>query len=233
MTAHAPTAGTVAIGEPHGSVSSLLLRPPGARALVALAHGAGAGMRHPFMEAVADHLAERAIASFRYQFPYAEAGKKRPDSPRVLETTARAAVAAAAAAAPDLPVLAGGKSMGGRITSQAHAADPLPGVRGLVFLGFPLHAPGKPARKRAEHLGGVGVPMLFLQGTRDKLADLDLIREVHAEIADRARLHVVEGGDHSFHVLKRSGRTADEVRAELADGVARFCADVVADAFRA
>ena len=209
-------------GTSAGRVSALLLRPPDAWLLYVLAHGAGAGMRHAFMEDVARRLAARGVATFRYQFPYVEAGGKRPDPPRILQATVRAAVAAAAAAAPDLPLIAGGKSLGGRMTSSAAAQRPLEGVRGIAFLGFPLHPPKKPAIERAAHLDDVGVPMLFLQGTRDDLADLDLIRQVHARLGERATLHVVEGADHSFHVLKRSGRTDAEVLDELADVVAEW-----------
>ena len=208
----------IQVGERVGRVSALLELPRGARALYVLAHGAGAGMRHPFMQAVAAGLAERGVATLRYQFPYIEAGGRRPDPPGVLEATVRAAVARAVAAAPGLPLVAGGKSLGGRMTSSAAAKAPLPGVRGLVFLGFPLHAPGRPGTERAAHLERVQIPMLFLQGTRDALADLSLVRGV-AERLPQATLHVVEGGDHSFAVLKRSGRTEAEVMAELADTI--------------
>jgi predicted alpha/beta-hydrolase family hydrolase len=211
----------IQVGERVGRVSALLERPSGARALYVLAHGAGAGMRHAFMEAVAAALAERGVATLRYQFPYLEAGGRRPDPPGVLEATVRAAVARAAEAAPGLPLVAGGKSLGGRMTSSAAARAPLPGVRGLVFLGFPLHAPGKRGTERAAHLERVRLPMLFLQGTRDALADLSLVRSV-AESLPGATLHVVEGGDHSFAVLKRSGRTEAEVMAELADTIAEW-----------
>ncbi|HMB69081.1 MAG TPA: alpha/beta family hydrolase [bacterium] len=199
-----------------GEVSALLVRPPRAERLYVLAHGAGAPMTHPFLAAVAHGLAARRIATFRYNFPYMESGKRRPDVPRVLEGTVRSAVAAANEAAGDLPFLAGGKSMGGRITSQAAAQAPLPNVRGIVFLGFPLHPPGKPATTRGDHLAGVSVPMLFLQGTRDNLADLDLLKEVLRPNRS-ATLHVVQGADHSFHVLKRSGRTDEQVLDELTD----------------
>jgi predicted alpha/beta-hydrolase family hydrolase len=207
-----------------GVVSGLMTRPALAQTLYVLAHGAGAGMRHPFLEGVARSLAGRGVATFRYQFPYMERGKKRPDSPGVAQTTVRAAALAATEAAPDLPVIAGGKSFGGRMTSSAQAEEPLPGVRGLAFLGFPLHPPGKPGRERAAHLRDVYVPMLFLQGTRDPFARLDLLRPVVAELDDRATLHVVEGGDHSFKVPKRSGRTEDDVRDELTGAIATWAA---------
>lgn len=203
-----------------GEVSALLLLPPDARALLVLAHGAGAGMRHRFMEAIAGRLAERRIATFRYRFPYVEKGRRRPDPPRLLVATVRSAVAAAksaaATAAGDLPLFAGGKSMGGRMTSTAASEDALAGVRGLIFFGFPLHPPGKPGTARGDHLAGVNLPMLFFQGTRDKLAELDLLRPLCERLGAGATLHVVEGGDHSFGVLKRSGRTGDEVLDELA-----------------
>ena len=205
-----------------GGVSAALSRPEGARFLLVLAHGAGAGMRHAFMESAAAALADRGVASFRYQFPYMEAGRRGPDRPPKLVATVRAAVDAAAKAAPDLPLLAGGKSMGGRMTSLAASQEPLPGVRGLVFFGFPLHAAGRPSRDRGDHLEAVSAPMLFLQGTRDKLAELELLRPVCDDLAPRARLHIVEGGDHSFHVLKRSGRSDAKVLAEIADAVASF-----------
>jgi uncharacterized protein len=207
---------SIHVGDTVGSVSGLLLRPADARALYVLAHGAGAGMRHRFMESIASALAERGIATLRYQFPYFEAGSRRPDPPGVLEATVRAAVSAARERAPELPVVAGGKSLGGRMTSTAMARRPLEGVRGLVFLGFPLHPARQPGVTRAEHLGRVDAPMLFLQGTRDDLADLGLITSVCAGLGPTATLHVVEGADHSFGVLKRSGRTDAEVMEELA-----------------
>ncbi len=182
--------------EKAGEVSALLARPEGAPCLFVLGHGAGAGMRHAFMEAIAARLAARGIATFRYQFPYMERGRGGPDPQPVLLSTVRAAVLAAARAAPDLPLLAGGKSMGGRMTSMTAAESELDGVRGLVFFGFPLHAAGRPSAGRADHLENVRVPMLFLQGTRDKLAELDLLRPVCARLGGRASLHVVEGGDH-------------------------------------
>lgn len=205
--------------EDGASVSALLVRPPDAVALYALAHGAGAGMRHPFLETMAERLADRAIATLRYQFPYMQAGKRRPDPPRVLESTARAALTAAAREAGELPLVAGGKSMGGRITSQAQAQAPVPELRGIAFLGFPLHAAGKVSRTRADHLARTHVPLLFVQGTRDPLADLDELRAAVEPLGARARLHVIDGGDHSFHVLKRSGRTEAEALDEVADAV--------------
>ena len=208
-------------------MSALLQRPLDARLLYVLAHGAGAGMRHPFLASVARALAGRGIATLRYQFPYVEAQARRPDPPGVLEATVRSAVAAAASAAPGLPLVAGGKSLGGRMTSNAQAKQPLPGVRGLVFLGFPLHPPKRPGDARAEHLSAVQVPMLFLQGTRDDLAELRLLEPVCHRLGDRATLHVVEGADHSFRVLKRSGRSDEEVVAELGDAVANWARDAV------
>src|SRR5947207_10570133 len=202
-----------------GEVSGLLLRPKDARLLYVLAHGAGAGMRHPFLESISQRLAEQGIATLRYQFPYMERRSRRPDPPAVAAATVRAAVAEAARIAPDLPLVAGGKSFGGRMTSTAQAEEPLPGVRGLVFLGFPLHPPGRPGDARAEHLARVQIPMLFLQGTRDEFADLELLRPVVKRLGDRATLDSVDGGDHSFHVLKRSGRTDAEVLEELAAAV--------------
>lgn len=215
------------VGDRLGDVSALLTEPAGdAQALYVLAHGAGAGMGHAFLGAVARGLAQRAIATLRYQFPYMEARKQRPDPPAVAAATVRAAVACAARQAPGVPLIAGGKSFGGRMTSTAQAALPLEGVRGLAFLGFPLHPPGKPAIARADHLSGVRVPMLFLQGTRDDFADLALTREVCAGLGERATLHEVLGADHSFHVLKRSGRTNAEVFDELLDTVARWVSEV-------
>ena len=202
-------------------VSALLMRPRLASALLVLGHGAGAGMRHVFMEEMAALLSGREVATLRYQFPYMEAGRRYPNPQRILTATVRRAVEAAVAAAPDLPLFAGGKSMGGRMTSLAAAAAPLAGVRGVVFLGFPLHGIGKPPGiERSEHLERVALPLLFVQGTRDRLANLDLLCPVVDRLAPRATLHVVEGGDHSFKVLKRSGRTHPEVMAEVADAVA-------------
>jgi len=200
-----------------GPVSALLLRPDNARLLYVLGHGAGAGMRHAFMERVATELGERGIATFRYQFPYMEAGRRPPDPPTVLEQTVRSAVATAHEQAPDLPLIAGGKSMGGRISSHVAADNPPPELRGLVFLGYPLHPAKQPAVKRAEHLSRIRIPMLFLQGTRDDLADLTLLTPIVEQLGPSATMHIVEGGNHSFKVLKRSGRTDDEVMAEITD----------------
>ena len=209
-----------------GAVSGLLMRPEKARWLLVFAHGAGAGMRHPFMESVARLLAEHGVASFRYHFPYMENGSRRPDPRPILLHTVQAAVRTAAELGEGLPLIAGGKSMGGRMTSMAAAQDPLPGVRGLVFFGFPLHPPGKPSGERAEHLAHVQIPMLFLQGTRDALADLTLLQPVCDQLGPRATLHIEEGADHSFRVMKTSGMTTSDkllriVRAvsEWADGL--------------
>jgi len=205
-----------------GELSALLLRPAKARWILALAHGAGAGMSHPFMAKLAEELSGVGVATLRYQFPYMEERRRVPDAPAVLTATVVAAVRTAANAAPGLPLLAGGKSMGGRMTSQAAAEHPLDGVRGLVFFGFPMHPPGSPGTKRADHLAKVTAPMLFLQGTRDTFADLALLRPVCAKLGSRARLHIIETADHSFHVLKNSARTDAEVLRELAETVASW-----------
>ena len=205
-----------------GEVSAILVRPNAARWLLVLGHGAGAGMSHPFMGALAEELAAAGVATFRYQFPYMQERRRVPDSPAVLTATVVAAVRAAAEAAPGLPLLAGGKSMGGRMTSQAAAERPLDAVRGLVFFGFPLHPPKRPGTKRGEHLAKVGVPMLFLQGTRDELADLNLLRPITTKLGSQATLHIVEGADHSFHVLKKSGKSDAEVLGELAETTASW-----------
>ena len=207
------------VGDSVGDVSGIFLQPDDAWAVYVLAHGAGAGMRHRFMEAIAGALAARGVATLRYQFPYLEHGSRRPDPPGVLEATVRAAVAKARELAPNLPLVAGGKSMGGRMTSNAMARRSIDGLRGLVFLGFPLHPPKQPGIARGEHLAQVLAPMLFLQGTRDTLADLGLITGVCERLGARAALHVVEGADHSFSVLKRSGRTDSQVLDELADAI--------------
>jgi predicted alpha/beta-hydrolase family hydrolase len=205
-----------------GKVSALLWQSAKARRLLVLAHGAGAGMSHPFMEMLAAELAGAGVATLRYQFPYMEERRRVPDAPAVLIATVAAAVRAAAEAAPGLPLLAGGKSMGGRMTSQAAAQYPLDGVQGLVFFGFPLHPPNRPGTNRADHLAKVAMPMLFLQGTRDTLADLNLFRPVCTKLGSRATLHVVDTADHSFHVLKKSGRTDAEVLRELAEKTASW-----------
>jgi hypothetical protein len=207
-------------------VSALFSRLPNARHLLVLGHGAGAGMNHPFMENVASELGAAGIATLRYQFPYMEERRRVPDGPGVLTATVVAAVRAAAKAAPDLPLLAGGKSMGGRMTSQAAAQSPLDGVRGLVFFGFPLHPPKRPSTKRADHLTKVTVPMLFLQGTRDDLADLSLLRPICAKLGSLARLSVIETADHSFHVLKRSGTSDTAVLKQLAQMVASWAEQI-------
>ncbi len=209
------------LGPDFGPVSALLERPPDAWLLYVLAHGAGAGMRHSFLESMSGALASRGVATLRYQFPYMEAGSRRPDPPAVAEATVRGVVNAAVGAAPELPLIAGGKSFGGRMTSGA-AATSLPGVRGLAFLGFPLHPPGRPGTRRADHLVRVELPMLFLQGTRDQFAQSDLITGVCQRLGSRATLHPIEGGDHSFAVAKSSGRTPASVLDELADTLVQW-----------
>ncbi len=196
-------------------VSALLQTPEGARACYVFAHGAGAGMEHPFMTSVADALADRSIATLRYQFSYMERGSKRPDTPKVAHAAVRAAVAEARLRLPELPLFAGGKSFGGRMTSQAQAAAPLPGVIGLAFLGFPLHPARKPSVERSEHLHDVDLPMLFLQGTRDDLAETVLIRTLVQELGPHATLKLFDGADHSFHVGVRSGRSDAQVLSEV------------------
>jgi uncharacterized protein len=208
-------------------VSGLMQAPPGARACYVLAHGAGAGMAHSFLAAVAAELAERGIATLRYQFPYMEQGGRRPDPPPRAQATVRAAVAAAARLAPELPLFAGGKSFGGRMTSQAQAAAPLAGVRGLVFLGFPLHPADRPSQERGRHLADVRVPMLFLQGTRDKLALPDLLSPLCEALGTRATLRLFADADHSFHVPARSGRTDGELRGEILDALAGWIDKVI------
>jgi uncharacterized protein len=217
---------TIGVGET-ARVSGLLLAPPKARACYVLAHGAGAGMAHPFMEAVAQELAERSIATLRYQFPYMEAGGKRPDPPKVAQAAVRAALGEAARALPKVALVAGGKSFGGRMTSQAQAAAPLAGVKGLAFLGFPLHPAGAPSDERAKHLFDVKVPMLFLQGTRDALADLGLLKPLVKRLGARATLHLSDDADHSFHVPARTGRKDIDVRREMLDAFAAWVSAVV------
>ena len=204
----------------------LLVRPADARAVLVLAHGAGAGMRHAFLERMSQALADRRIATFRYEFAYMEKHAGRPDPPAVAAARVREAVGEAARVAPGLPLLAGGKSFGGRMTSTAAAEAPLPGVRGLVFLGFPLHPPGQPGTSRADHLDRVTVPMLFLQGTRDQFAQLPLLEPVIARLQPRAVLHLIDSGDHSFKVPKSSGLTAEDVMNGLADTIAAWTSDL-------
>jgi uncharacterized protein len=209
-------------------VSALLQTPLRPRACYVLAHGAGAGMNHPFMATVAAELAGRGIATLRYQFPYMERGSKRPDPPALAQAAVRAGVAAAAHALPKLPLIAGGKSFGGRMTSQAQAAEPLPGVRGLAFLGFPLHPAGRPSQERAKHLFDVTIPMLFLQGTRDTLAALDQLEPLCKTLGRRATLKLFADADHSFHVPARTGRKDAEVRGEVLDALAAWIDRVIA-----
>lgn len=205
-----------------GEVSALYERPSTARWLMVLGHGAGAGMRHHFMDGAAAALAAQGMATFRYQFPYMEKRTSRPDPQPLLLATVRSAVNAAHTIAGDLPLFVGGKSMGGRMTSLAASEERLPNVKGLVFFGFPLHPVGAPAVGRADHLARVGTPMLFLQGTRDKLAELDLLKPVIERLGSQATLHIVEGGDHSFAVPKKSGRTMEDVLDELAQTIASW-----------
>jgi uncharacterized protein len=199
------------------TISALWLRPTRARATLVLAHGAGAGMIHPSLESLARDLGERGIATLRYQFPFMEHGGKRPDAPLVAHATVRAAVSTALAVSPDLPLFAGGRSFGGRMTSQAQAASPLPGVKGLVFFGFPLHPAGRPSSERGKHLFDVHIPMLFLQGTRDALGDLGFLQPLCTQLGRWATLKLLQEADHSFHVLVRSGRTSNEIRREMLD----------------
>jgi len=212
---------------PGETVSALLIRPQQAGACYVFAHGAGAGMAHSSMEATAAGLGERGIATLRYQFAYMEKGSKRPDAPAAAHAAVRAAIAEAGRCCPALPLIAGGKSFGGRMTSQAQALSPLPGVRGLAFLGFPLHPAGKPSSERAKHLAEVKIPMLFLQGTRDALAELSLLQPVVRSLGSLATLHLLEGADHSFHVLKSSGRNDREVLNEALDAFAAWVDGVV------
>ncbi|MCW5878269.1 MAG: hypothetical protein KIS80_05325 [Anaerolineales bacterium] len=207
-----------------GGVSALLRVPDRAGALLVLAHGAGTDMRHRSLEMLSEQLAEHGIASFRYNFPYKERGRGGPNPKAVLTATVRAAVAAAAQAAPGLPLFAGGRSMGGRMTSLAASEASLPGVKGLVFFGFPLHPAGKPGTERGEHLAAVGVPLLFLQGPRDTLALPDLLEPVATALGHQATLHMLAGADHSYKVLKSSGRTEAEVYAEAAAVAAAWMA---------
>ena len=218
----------VSIAVNGGRVSGLLIAPKEARACYVVAHGAGVGMRHKFMAEVAHGLAERGIATLRYQFPYMERGSKRPDSPKLAQATVRAAVIEAAKLLSGVALIAGGKSYGGRMTSQAQAESPLEGVRGLAFLGFPLHAPGQPSDERAEHLSSVKIPMLFLQGTRDDFADLDYLKPLVKRLGPKATLKLFEDADHSFHVPAKSGRTDAEVMRELLDVLGAWIERVIA-----
>jgi predicted alpha/beta-hydrolase family hydrolase len=208
-------------------VSGLLQAPKDARACYVLAHGAGAGMTHAFMAAVATELAERGIATLRYQFPYMEKGSRRPDPPKLAHATVRAAVQGASRLMPSVPLFAGGKSFGGRMTSQAQAASPLPGMRGLVFLGFPLHPAGRPSQDRGEHLFHIEIPMLFLQGTRDQLAMLDQIEPLCGALGKRATLALFPDADHSFHVPARTGRKDAQVRAEVLNRLCDWIDNIV------
>jgi len=214
----------------HGRVSGLLHKLASARACYVLAHGAGAGMAHPFMTAVATGLAERGIASLRYQFLYMEQKSRRPDPPKLAQVTVRAAVAEAQRLMPKLPLFAGGKSFGGRMTSGAQASDPVAGVLGLVFLGFPLHPAGQPGQERAAHLSDIGIPMLFLQGTRDMLAELDQLEPVVKSLGKKATLKLFDQADHSFHVPAKSGRKDGEVMSEMLDTMAAWIDKVIAKA---
>ncbi|HXF15734.1 MAG TPA: alpha/beta family hydrolase [Burkholderiales bacterium] len=209
-------------------VSGLLQSTNRARACYILAHGAGAGMTHPFMTAAANELAQRGIATLRYNFPYMDKGSKRPDSPRTAQATVRAAVAHAGRLLPLVPLFAGGKSFGGRMTSQAQAAAPLPGVRGLVFLGFPLHAPGRPSDERAQHLYEIRIPMLFLQGTRDEFADFSLLEPLIGKLGATASLVPFQDANHSFHVPARTGRTDAQIMSVLLDTLADWIDTVLA-----
>jgi uncharacterized protein len=217
-----PAESIIITGDHDIEVSGLLQTPPQPRACYVLAHGAGAGMKHRFLGAVAAELSQRGIASLRYQFPYMERGAKRPDPPAIAHAAVRAAVAAASHALPGVALIAGGKSFGGRMTSQAQAKAPLPGVRGLVFLGFPLHPAGKPSQDRATHLFDVQIPMLFLQGTRDTLAQLNQVRPVCHALGARASLQLFADADHSFHASARSGRNDGEVLGEVLDALAAW-----------
>jgi len=226
LTSAGPLPVTIALDDTQ-RVSGLLKTPARARACCVLAHGAGAGMTHPFMALVADGLAELSIATLRYQFPYMERGSKRPDTPKLAHATVRAAIAEASRLVPGLALFAGGKSFGGRMTSQAQAASPLSGVRGLVFLGFPLHPPGQPSDERGKHLFEVQIPMLFMQGTRDEFADLQLLQPLTERLGARATLKLFQDADHSFHVPARTGRKDPEVRAEMLDAMTDWIEKVI------
>jgi predicted alpha/beta-hydrolase family hydrolase len=226
MTSTAAKSVTITVSDTT-RVSGLLQKPPHARACYVLAHGAGAGMDHPFMENVARGLASRGIATLRYQFPYMERGSKRPDPPPLAQATVRAAVAEAQRLLPDTALIAGGKSFGGRITSQAQAKAPLEGVHGLAFLGFPLHPNGRPSQDRAEHLFEIQIPMLFLQGTRDNLASLDQLKPACKQLGKRATLKLFADADHSFHVPARTGRKDAQVLDDVLDALAAWLDSVI------
>ena len=229
MTSVTPQPVLIALDETQ-RVSGLLQAPAKARMCYVLAHGAGAGMTHLFMTDMANGLAERGIATLRYQFPYMEQGSRRPDAPKLAQATVRAAVSAASRLVPELALFAGGKSFGGRMTSQAQAAAPLPGVRGLVFLGFPLHPAGQPSDERGKHLSEVQIPMLFLQGTRDALASLQFLQPLVERLGTRATLRLAQDADHSFHVPARTGRRDSEVRTEMLDALAIWIEMVMSQA---
>jgi predicted alpha/beta-hydrolase family hydrolase len=212
-----------------GEVSGILALPEKPKFLLLFAHGAGAGMKHTFMEKMSGYLADEGIGTLRYNFPYIEKQKKSPDPAPILMHTIRSAFSAAKKYAGEIPLLAGGKSMGGRMTSMAVSIEPLEDVKGIVFFGFPLHAPGRPSNDRAEHLFNVSVPMLFLQGTRDKLADLNLLKPVIKKLKDKATLYIIEGGDHSFHLLKSAGRNDEDVLKEIAMKVGEWGRQVILD----
>lgn len=220
--AHNKTSIKINVSEKYGDVSGILMLPDEAKCFLLLAHGAGAGMTHSFMERMAQNLADLHIATLRYNFPYTEKNSKRPDPAPVLLQTVKAAYTAAQKYAKGLPVFAGGKSMGGRMTSTAVSKNLLPEVKGIIFFGFPLHAPGQPSNHRAEHLYQVQEPMLFLQGTKDKLADLNLLQPVIDTLKERATLYIVEGADHSFHLPKSAGKNDDDVLKELAGEVKKW-----------
>jgi uncharacterized protein len=233
MTEDRPHQLTIAVGSA-ASVSALLIRPARPSACFVLAHGAGAGMTHSFMAQVAEGLASRAIATLRFQFPYMEKGAKRPDPPAVAQAAVRAAVAEAARQCPGVPLIAGGKSFGARMTSQAQAKAPLASVGGLAFLGFPLHPAGQPSRERAEHLAGVKIPMLFIQGTRDKLAELDLLGPIVDDLGTLAKLHLAQDADHSFHVPARSGRNDRAIMDEILETLVVWIGEIaISSAFTA
>jgi len=223
MTVRKPTTKPLTIGgKTPTPLSALLMKPTKARACFVFAHGAGAGMSHAFMEQIAAGLYRRGIATLRYQFPFMEKGSKRPDQPTIAHAAVRAAVAEARKRCRGISVIAGGKSFGGRMTSQAQAISPLDGVEGLAFLGFPLHPSGKPSIVRAEHLSAIRIPMLFIQGTRDKLAEIALLASVTKSLGRRATVHLIDHADHAFHVPARSGRTDSDVVSEIAEAFASW-----------